>query len=122
MAMSNFWSRIFGKEEGQESKNVAKERLRLVLVHDRLDMSDQVMHNLRHDLIEVINKYMEIDVAGLDVSLTKEEDGMALVANIPILNVRREEKKEEKPVPAANAANAANNSQKSNNQKKPNRK
>ncbi len=118
MAMSNFWSRIFGKEEGQESKNVAKERLRLVLVHDRLDMSDQVMHNLRHDLIEVINKYMEIDVAGLDVSLTKEEDGMALVANIPILNVRREEKKEEKPA----AANSANNSQKSNNQKKPNRK
>ena len=48
------------------------------------------MQSLREDLIETIGKYLEIDQASLEVSLTREEEGVALVANIPILNVKRE--------------------------------
>lgn len=90
MNISSAISRFFGKEnEANLSKTVAKERLRLVLVHDRLDVSESVMNALREDLIQIIGKYMEIDQDALEVSLSRDEDGVALVANIPVLNVKR---------------------------------
>lgn len=89
MGIVEYLNRIFGKESEISSKNIAKERLRLVLVHDRMDVSESVMTDLRNDLIEVIGKYMEIDKAALEVSLSKEDDGVALIANIPVLNVKR---------------------------------
>jgi len=82
--------RFFGKDNSALSKNIAKERLRLVLVHDRVDISESMMDSLREDLLEVICKYMEIDEKALEVSLSKEDDGVALVANIPILKVKRQ--------------------------------
>ncbi|MEG1536891.1 MAG: cell division topological specificity factor MinE [Clostridiales bacterium] len=88
--MSGVLAKFFGKEsELDASKSIAKERLRLVLVHDRMDISEQTMNNLREDLIEVIGRYMEIDTEGLEVSLTREDEGVALIANIPVLNVKR---------------------------------
>jgi len=87
MVLSNFLNRFFGREN-EASKSVAKERLRLVLVHDRLDMSENVMESLREDLISVIGKYLIIDDKALDVTLTREDNSVALVANIPIINVR----------------------------------
>jgi len=91
MSILSFLGKFFGKDtEVEASKSVAKERLRLVLVHDRVDVSEQMMDNLREDLIEVIGKYMEIDTEALEVNLTREEDGVALTANIPIVNIRRQ--------------------------------
>ncbi|MEG1501130.1 MAG: cell division topological specificity factor MinE [Clostridiales bacterium] len=87
--MMDSLSRLFGKDMNLGSKNIAKERLRLVLVHDRMDISETMMENLREDLIAVIGKYMDIDQDALEVSLSKEDDGMALIANIPILQVKR---------------------------------
>jgi cell division topological specificity factor len=84
MNFSSFINRFFGRDDAETSKNMAKERLRLVLVHDRLDVSEQVMNALRVDLINVIGKYFGIDEKALEVSLSREADGMALVANIPI--------------------------------------
>jgi len=90
MNLGDFISRFFGKETGN-SKNVAKERLRLVLVHDRANVSPQVLEALKEDLITVINKYLEIDQTALEVSLNStEDDSIALVANIPILGMRRQ--------------------------------
>ncbi|MEL7564707.1 MAG: cell division topological specificity factor MinE [Dehalobacterium sp.] len=90
MNLGDFISRFFGKETGN-SKNVAKERLRLVLVHDRANVSPQVLEALKEDLITVINKYLEIDRTALEVSLNStEDDSIALVANIPILGMRRQ--------------------------------
>ena len=80
----SFINRFFGRDESETSKNMAKERLRLVLVHDRLDISEQVMNALREDLLNVIGKYFGIDEQTLEVSLSREPSGMALVANIPI--------------------------------------
>lgn len=82
--------RFFGKDNSSLSKNIAKERLRLVLVHDRLDISESMMDSLREDIIGVIGRYMEIDEKALEVTLSKEDDGVALVANIPILKVKRQ--------------------------------
>ncbi len=89
MNLGDFLNRFFGRENGN-SKNVAKERLRLVLVHDRANISPQVMESLKEDLITVINKYLEIDQTALEVSLNSSDDSIALVANIPILGIRRQ--------------------------------
>lgn len=85
--MLEFLGRLFGKEEA--SGKQAKERLRLVLVHDRASLSPNLLEMLRVDLIEVISRYMEIDEPGLEVNLEHEQDAMALVANIPIRRVKR---------------------------------
>ena len=91
MGLANIMSRFFGREEEvNTSKNEAKKRLRLVLVHDRLDISESMMENLGEDLIATIGKYMEIDQDALDVTLSREDEGVALVANIPVLNVKRQ--------------------------------
>ena len=84
--------KLFKKEEN--SKNVAKERLKLVLIHDKANVSPQFLEMLKGELIKVIKKYMEIDEETLDIQLTKtkSDDGdrivPALYANIPILNVK----------------------------------
>lgn len=91
MGLASIMSRFFGREdEVNTSKTEAKKRLRLVLVHDRLDISESMMENLREDLIATIGKYMEIDQDALDVTLSREDEGVALVANIPVLNVKRQ--------------------------------
>lgn len=83
----DFLNRLFGSSE--PSGKVAKQRLQLVLVQDRLNLSPQMLVLLREDLIGVISKYLEIEEDGLDVSLDRSEEQVALVANIPIKRVRR---------------------------------
>ncbi len=86
--MLDFITRLFSRES-PGSKSVAKERLRLVLVHDRASVSPQLLQLLRADLIKVISNYMEIDEENLDVSLEKDENQVALVANIPVKKMKR---------------------------------
>ncbi|HWQ74174.1 MAG TPA: cell division topological specificity factor MinE [Syntrophomonas sp.] len=81
-------SRIFGKESNT-SKDIARERLRLVLVHDRSMVSPEVISLLRDDLIQVIQKYMDIDLEGLMVNIEGEDNSVALIANIPIKGLKR---------------------------------
>ncbi len=86
--------RLFGKKE-EKSKNVAKERLRLVLVHDRADLSPKFLEMIKGDIIRVISEYVDIDEKGLDIKLTRMKRDVdnstisALVANIPIIKVKQ---------------------------------
>ena len=84
--MIDLLGRLFGRES---SKDVAKERLRLVLVHDRSQMSPQLLENLKTDLLRVIGEYMEIDAEGFLVDLQTNENQVALVANIPVRRMKR---------------------------------
>ncbi|PKM82996.1 MAG: cell division topological specificity factor MinE [Firmicutes bacterium HGW-Firmicutes-14] len=93
--MLDFLLRVFGKDSGS-SRNVAKERLRLVLVHDRADVSPQLLDDLKEDLIKVISNYMEIDEKALEVNLDTSDKTVALVANIPVLRMKRTGKRAEK--------------------------
>ena len=89
--------KIFGKND-KSSKNVAKERLKLVLVHDRSDLSPKFLEMVEGDIIRVIKEYAEIDEKGLDIKLTRmkrEIDNLpmsALVANIPIIKIKENRK------------------------------
>lgn len=87
--MIDFINRMLGKEN-TSSKNVAKERLRLVLVHDRASISPHMLNKLKEDLIQVISNYMEIDERGLEVNLCQDETEVALVANIPVVKMKRD--------------------------------
>lgn len=80
--------RMFGKEP-HGSKNIAKERLRFVLVHDRVNTSPQFMEVLKDDMIKVISNYMEINEKEMEVSLSTSKSSVALVANIPINRMKR---------------------------------
>jgi len=84
-----FISRMLGKESAS-SKTVAKERLRLVLVHDRASISPAMLNRLREDIVEVISHYMEIDEAALEFNLLQDESEVALVANIPVVKMKRD--------------------------------
>jgi len=86
--MIDFLKSILGRE-APNSKNMAKERLRLVLVHDRASVSPHLLENLKEDLIRVISNYMEIDQNALEVQLNREDDSVALVANIPVIKMKR---------------------------------
>ncbi|MDS1029405.1 cell division topological specificity factor MinE [Bacillota bacterium LX-D] len=87
--MLDFFQRLFAKDTNNASKKVATERLRLVLVHDRADISPHLLQSLKEDLIKVISEYMEIDQGNLEVSLANESDSIALVCNIPVLRMKR---------------------------------
>jgi cell division topological specificity factor len=89
MSLLDFITRMLGRDADPPSKSVAKERLRLVLVHDRVNVSPKLLQALKEDLIRVISDYMEIDEDGLEVSLSSESDSVALVANIPVLKMKR---------------------------------
>ena len=80
--------KIFGRENST-SKDIAKERLRLVLVHDRASVSPQIMEAMRDDLIKVISKYMEINEHDMEFSLTSDKSAVALIANIPVQRMKR---------------------------------
>ena len=81
------------------SKDAAKERLHLVLMQDRANVSVDFLDLMRKEIIEVIKKYIDIDEKAMDVRLTTDtnEDGTqgapALYANIPIINIKDETRK-----------------------------
>ena len=84
--------RFFGKEDNK-SKDIAKERLQLVLIHDRANVSPKFLDMVKGDIAKVISNYMEIDEKGFDIRLSRvgqEEDKYtsALIANIPIKRVK----------------------------------
>ena len=81
------------------SKDTAKERLHLVLMQDRANVSADFLELMKQEIIEVIKKYIEVDESAIDVRLTNKEneDGTngapALYANIPIVNIKNEARK-----------------------------
>ncbi len=83
-----FFSRLFGRDRG--SRDVAKERLQLVLSHDRMKLPPALLGQLQEDLIEVISNYIEIDESGINVELTERDEQRELVASIPVVGLRRD--------------------------------
>ena len=82
-------SRLFGRPKN--SKDMAKERLKLVLIHDRANVSPQLLEMMKNEIIQVISHYLDIDTEGLDIQLTrtKSDDGEGVVpALLPIFLLR----------------------------------
>ena len=93
-----------GGDTPANSKSAAKERLHLVLMQDRANVSADFLDLMKQEIIEVIKKYIEVDESAIDVRLTNKEneDGTngapALYANIPIVNIKNEARKIENKI------------------------
>ena len=81
--------RKFFSDKEVSSKDVAKERLRLVLVHDRVNVSPQYMEAIKDDMIRVISNYMDINEREMEINLTNHNSSVALIANIPVNRMKR---------------------------------
>ena len=103
----NFFKNLGKKEDkkqtqSESSKDAAKERLHLVLMQDRANVSADFLELMKQEIIDVIKKYIEVDEKEIDVRLTNKEneDGTngapALYANIPILNIKNDARKIDK--------------------------
>jgi cell division topological specificity factor len=83
-----FLDRLFRQQE-PTSREVAKERLQLVLVQDRFKISAGTLEKLKDELITVISRYVEIEAEGVEVTFTQSRYQSRLVANIPVVGVVR---------------------------------
>ena len=80
--MANFINRIFSQEPSSAEK--AKDRLRLVLINDRTDLSSAAMESLKDDLLDVLSRYIQIDPKSMKIDITQEGRQQRLIADIPI--------------------------------------
>ena len=82
MSLREFIDKLLGRQPA--SATTAKERLQLVLAHDRSDLNPELLEQMRREILEVVSRYVEIDLSEGDVSLETEDRVTALVANLPI--------------------------------------
>ena len=85
--MLNILKSLFGGEK-QSSRDIARDRLKVVLIHDHANITPEVMEHLREDIIQVISKYMIIDKNDMQVALDNDANSVALVANIPVRKMK----------------------------------
>ena len=84
---------LFKKKD--TSKDIAKDRLKLVLIHDRADCNTELLEMIRADILQVIKKYMDYDEREMDIKIgttdsdTSHSPVPALFANIPIKNIHK---------------------------------
>ena len=79
----------------EESKNTAVNRLRLVLMQDRTNLTPEIMHKMRTELIGVLSKYVELDKEALELNFEQEGEQMALMLSIPVIRAKDEEEIEQ---------------------------
>jgi cell division topological specificity factor len=82
MSLFEFLNRLMGRQK--PSGTQARERLQLVLAHDRSDLNPELLMQMRREILEVVQRYVEIDLESCDVSLETEDRVTALLANLPI--------------------------------------
>lgn len=86
---------LFGKKGNNKSGSVAKDRLKLVLIHDRMNCSTDLLEMMRNDILEAISKYVDIDTEDFNIEIASMEYDEAgkrapiLSANIPIKNLKK---------------------------------
>ena len=105
------------KEQNDKSKNAAKERLHLVLMQDRANVSADFLEMMKMEIVDVIKKYIDVDETDMDVKLENRvnDDGTsgapALYANIPIVGINEEKKKESVEIGKAKQAESTDTSE-----------
>jgi len=80
--------KFFSDEENEEtgSKNIAKDRLQFILVQDRIKLTPDQMEDLKGELLEVMQKYIDVEDDRVDMEISREDERMAMVANFPLEN------------------------------------
>jgi cell division topological specificity factor len=100
--MLDFITKFFKREEA--SKTLAKERLRLVLMSDRVSLAPDIFDEMKGEMLAVIRRYLDIDERALDMHFENLERQFALLASIPVLKVRTAEEIRAAALAGANGA------------------
>ena len=79
------------QKEADESKNVARNRLKLVLMQDRTNLNPYLLERMRGELIDLLSKYVEMDKEALDLNFENDGDSIALMLSIPVIRAKEEE-------------------------------
>ncbi|MDY0018988.1 MAG: cell division topological specificity factor MinE [Anaerolineae bacterium] len=82
----------FFRRPRESEKDVAAQRLRLILAHDRANISPGMLEMLKDEIIAVISKHLQIDPQNVNVKFTEDQREARLVADIPLSNSRKERK------------------------------
>lgn len=81
------FERFFGKKK---SSSVAKDRLKLVLIHDRRLISNVVLNDIKDDIMVTLSKYLKVDQEGLDIQFDVETENRnkgALIVSVPVKEI-----------------------------------
>ena len=94
---SDIYDRVFSffNSQNDDTKLVAKSRLKTVLMQDRVGFSERAMQMLKDDMIDSISKYLEIDVDSFDLSIDASENATILNLSIPVLRPKTDEEIDE---------------------------
>lgn len=79
------------EKEEETSKDVACNRLRVVLMQDRTNLTPELMERMRKELVELLSKYVEMDKEALELNLEQDGDQVALMLSIPVIRAKDEE-------------------------------
>jgi cell division topological specificity factor len=93
-----FLERLFSRNGN--SRQEVKNRLRLVLAHDRADLPAPLLEAMRQEILEVVSRYVELDTEGMEFSLENSQRTTALIANLPIRRIRAVEDPQPNPLTA----------------------
>lgn len=83
------------KKQEENAKDVACNRLRVVLMQDRTNLTPELLERMRQELIDLLSKYVEMDKEALELNFEQEGDQMALMLSIPVLRAKEESEIEE---------------------------
>ena len=97
MILANLYNKVIGffrqteQEEIETAKDTACNRLRVVLMQDRKNLTPELMDRMRKEMVELLSKYVEMDKEALDLNLEQDGDQVALMLSIPVIRAKDEE-------------------------------
>lgn len=97
MILQNFYNKIIGffrqteTEQQESSKDTARNRLKVVLMQDRTNLTPELMERMRKEMVELLSKYVEMDKEALELDLEQDGEQVALMLSIPVIRAKDEE-------------------------------
>lgn len=85
--MSSFVNRLTGRK--RKSAYQAKERLQLVLTHDRTNLTSDVLETMKDEIIDVISRHISIDAETVKIEFNQDGRQQRLIADIPVIGPRK---------------------------------
>lgn len=97
MILQNIYNKVIGffrqtdAQQQESTKDTACNRLRVVLMQDRTNLTPELMERMRREMIELLSKYVEMDKEALELNLEQDGEQVALMLSIPVIRAKDEE-------------------------------